>query len=60
MDRGTRWATVHGVAELDTTEQLTLHYMKSLNQIVPEWKLNASLNSHFFFLEKLVTKICHL
>ena len=24
MDRGTCWATVHGVAELDTTEQLTL------------------------------------
>ena len=23
MDRGTCWATVHGVTELDTTEQLT-------------------------------------
>ena len=24
MNRGTWWTTVHGVAELDTTEQLTL------------------------------------
>ena len=24
IDRGLWWATVHGVAELDTTEQLTL------------------------------------
>ena len=25
MDRGARWATVHGVAELNTTEQLSTH-----------------------------------
>ena len=24
MDRGTWWATIHGLAESDTTEQLTL------------------------------------
>ena len=27
MDRGASWTTVHGVAELDTTEQLTLYTM---------------------------------
>ena len=25
MDRGAWWATVHGAAELDTTEQLSTH-----------------------------------
>ena len=34
MDRGTWWATVHGVTESDTTEQLTLsfHVPKQINQ----------------------------
>ena len=30
MDQGTWWATVHGVTESDTTEQLTHTYILSL------------------------------
>ena len=30
MDRGSWWATVHGVAELDMTEQLTLSHLSFL------------------------------
>ena len=29
MDRGAWWVTVHGVTELDTTEQLKTHTMKT-------------------------------
>ena len=33
MDRGARWATVHGVTELDTAERLSLSKQKNKCQI---------------------------
>ena len=45
MDRGTWWATAHGVAELDTTERLSSTYYK--NRI---FCTLATLSESFTFL----------
>ena len=45
MDRGAWWATVHGVAELDTTEQLT-HTHFPLNRLC-----NLVFNENTYKLE---------
>ena len=37
MDRGAWWATVHGVAESDTTEQLTLKDIQPWASLVVQW-----------------------
>ena len=45
MDRGVWWATVHGVTELDTTEQLIL----SLSRIFGEPNELIQRSANFFY-----------
>ena len=43
MDRGTWQATVHGIAELDTTEQLTLLLLFMLKTLNASYKVIESI-----------------
>ena len=48
MDRGPWWTTIHGVAELDTTEQLTCTHTYCI-------MASANSDSFYFFLSCLVS-----
>ena len=50
MDRGMRWARVHGVAELDTIERLT-HMMIKSNSFSPNFNL---MRNHFLLNQVFV------
>ena len=44
MDRGTWLATIHGVTESDTTEQLTLFATPNFPVSLPRWALKSSFH----------------
>ena len=55
MDRGAWWATVHGAAESDRTEQLSLSLYDSIHFIISP--LKAQLNFTFFHLKEIFKKL---
>ena len=59
MDRGDRQATVHGVAELDTTEQRALAFSSSLYEINALYSfIKFSLSFSHSHLSPISTLLC--
>ena len=59
MDTGAWWATVHGLTESDTTEQLTLLLFHFQCDVSPyTWKLSISITHRQITLNLSRLEIC--